>query len=129
MILHRNVFWNVYRGFVGSAKKFDFSFELNDEVRSRILEIPNMEHVMVYSAEGTFSVFNREFVLPIMRKIECVVFENLSRLKEKAAVLDNGDQIKITLIPKAGENDCKFTDKIKTEDVEREFLFPKETLI
>ena len=116
----------IHGGFVGSAKKFDFTFELNDEVRTRILEIPNMEHVMVYSAEGTFSVFNQEFVLPIMRKIECVVFENLSRLKEKAAVLDNGDQIKITLIPKAGENDCKFTDKIKTEDVEREFLFSEE---
>ncbi len=77
---------------------------------------------MVYSAEGIFSVFDQEFVLPIMRKIECVVFENLSRLKEKVTVLDNGDQIRITLIPKTGEKGCKFTDKIKTKDVEREFL-------
>lgn len=110
----------------GAADRFDFSFELNEEVKKRILEMTELSYVLAYSAEGTFTIFGQDFVVPVIREIDSVSIENLSRLKEKVSVLDIGDQIKIAYIPSDGRSKCNYIDRIKTEDIENGLLFAKE---
>ena len=113
-------------GYKGNLDKFDFSFELCDENRPRLLSLTETDYVLGYSAEGTFSIFNQKLIVPIFREIECVKVENLGRLKEKIRILDNGDQVKIVYVPGTGKKTCDYVDRIKTEEIENGLLFSKE---
>ena len=113
-------------GYHGEADKFDFSFDITKEVRQRIVELTDTDYNIAYSAEGTFTLFGKEFTIPIIREIECVRIENLPSLMKKIEVLDIGDQIKIKYIPAKNRNKCLYTDWIKTEDIEKGLLFSRK---
>lgn len=114
-ILINHIYDLLVDGFHGETAKFDFEFELTEEVKKKIFELKNMDYAIAYSAEGTFSVFNQEFKLPIVREIECVRVDNLSRLKEKVSILDIGDRVKIVYVPGKNRDKCKYTDHIQTD--------------
>lgn len=96
----------------GETEKIELKTKITEELRKRILEFTDMNYAIAYSGEVTFSFFNRNFTLPIIRKFECVKVKNLSRLKEKASILDIGDQIKIVYVPGGDKNKCSYTDSI-----------------
>lgn len=114
-------------GYKGEADRFDFSFELTEEVKKLILELTDNSYGIACSAEGVFTIFDQDISVSIFREIESVVIDNLPRLKEKINILDIGDQVKIGYIPSEGRKKCQYMDRIKTENVEDGLLFSKET--
>ena len=111
--------------YIGSWDKFDFSFVLTEEVRERICELEDVTYGLAYSAEATFSVFDTELKLPIIREIECARVENLVRAKEKVSILDIGDEIKIVYVPGNSQPKGKYVDRIETSGVEAGMLFSR----
>ena len=98
---------------------------LTEEVRERICELEDVTYGLAYSAEATFSVFDTELKLPIIREIECARVENLVRTKEKVSILDIGDEIKIVYIPGNSQPKGKYVDRIETSGVEAGMLFSR----
>ena len=113
-------------GFTGSWDKFDFKFIISQETKDRILSLIDTAYTLAYSGEGSFSLFEQEFTIPIFREIESAKIENLSHLKKKIEVLDVGDEIKVTYIPGVSGSKGKYIDKIKTQDIEDNLVFAKE---
>lgn len=116
-ILIKRIYDLLVDGFHGETDKFDFEIELTEEVKKKILELTNMDYVIAYSAEGTFSVFNQEFKLPIVREIECVRVDNLSGLQKKVSTLDIGDRVKIVYVPGTNRDKCKYIDHIQVDGI------------
>lgn len=118
--------YNLINGeYRGSMDKVNFTFELSDENRERFLELTDQDYVIAYTAEGVFSVFDKEFVLPIFREYQPVKIDNLERLKKKVDILDNGDQLKLVYVPGTNKKTCNYVDKIRTKEIESGLLFSK----
>lgn len=113
-------------GYKGKADKFDFSFSLTEKTRTKILEMKETNFVLAYSIEGSISLFNHEFEIPIIREIDCVRIDKLDHLKEKIRVLDVGDQVRMVYVPGEGREDCLYTDRINVESLETGILFSRE---
>lgn len=61
-------------------------------------------------------IYGRKFNLSAIRRFDSVVYQNLERLKQKAIVLDVGDDIKISFLPGESENGT-WQDSLNKESI------------
>lgn len=105
----------IYNRYVGKATKISFDFVLSEENRKNILTCGEQELYLSYVGEATFNLFDTQYTLPIVRKMENMQIENLSRLKQKVEVLDVGDPFKISLIPFGDNQEIIYTDVVRKQ--------------
>ena len=102
--------------------KFQFTLSLSDESRKSIVEMEDTIYAWAYSCNVTAELFGQTLRFAIIRRIDHARIEDIEKLKAQAAVLDNGDEIKLKCVSPNDAIPATYTDVFYTEDTEREFL-------
>lgn len=101
----------------GTWSEFNCSFYISAESKKRILELDDEKSCMGYSTERTFEVFGEKYTLPVFISLESAVVKDLCKVKQKAEVCDEGDQIKVMFVPSEDDGCGKFREVIYTENI------------
>lgn len=99
-------------GFCSSEDEFFMEFELTEHLRRLISEAKETDCQVIGEYTGELSIFEHTILVSFYRVYVCVRVKDLCKLKEKASVLDIGDQIKITFIPGENCDNCSFIDRL-----------------
>lgn len=83
--------------------KLEFPLELTASLREDILSWNDEPHSLSYVGTVDIPLWGEHYEVPIVRTYLSVRAENLEKLKQKATILDIGDQIKLTYLPGEGE--------------------------
>lgn len=83
----------------GSWENASFTGKLDQHFREEILSMEDKTHSFSYVGVHHVELFGAEFEFRFMRTFNCVCIDNLEKLKKKVEVLDDGDDIKITIKP------------------------------
>lgn len=102
--------------------KFQFTLSLSNESRKSIAEMEDAIYAWAYSCNVTAELFGHTLRFCIIRRIDHARIEDIEKLKAQAAVLDNGDEIKLKCVSPNDAIPATYTDVFYTEDTEREFL-------
>ncbi|MBE7005715.1 MAG: hypothetical protein E7424_01010 [Ruminococcaceae bacterium] len=113
-------------GYISERDKFVFSLTVSEEARTSILGFTDDDIHIAYAGTGTYHIFEQPINIPVFRETDLVRVENLTRLKEKISVLDDGDQLSITFLPGTGKEKCRYIDKVNIEGVKSNYLFTRE---
>ena len=101
----------------GNWSKLDFSMNLTDELKQRLIETEEVKFSLSYVGIINFSFYGKSYDVSVIRSFDSVVYQDIERLKEKAKVLDVGDTIKLVFLPGDGDNgiwrDCLNNEEIK----------------
>lgn len=89
-------------------EKFNFTFDMSEDLRQKIMEMEDMEMGLSYHGIANVMLWNELYEIPIIRTFECGKFENLEKLKQKVAVLDDQDTLKIVYV--ANKDNDNFSD-------------------
>lgn len=100
----------------GSWSKLEFSMPLTEDLQQKLIESDNSKFSLTYVDSISADIFGRKFDLSAIRRFDSVIYENLERLKQKATVLEVGDDIKIRFLPGEGENG-KWCDSLNNESI------------
>lgn len=105
----------------GQWEEMEFTYILTEETKGRIAELKDTPCALLYTGERSFEIFGQVFTLPIVRRIPNAKVLDLEKTKKKAAILDEGDALKIQYIP--GEEKGEYIDQIYTHEIEQNLLF------
>ncbi|MFI3326156.1 MAG: hypothetical protein R3Y35_08265 [Clostridia bacterium] len=97
---------------------FKFQYALCDEARKDLLALNTTAYRFEYTFINQICLFNQEFSLNCKRIFKSATINNLPKLKEKVAILDNGDTISITLIPDEMNGDNTYIDELYEDNLE-----------
>lgn len=93
-----------------------FSFDLCDSTKNSILNMEDQVFYFCFKAVVTVRLYEETYQLPIIRTYHQARIRNLPKLLQKVKVLDNGDRLKIVVIPDSKEYPSIYTDVLETED-------------
>lgn len=93
-----------------------FSFDLCDSTKKSILNMEDEVFYFYFKAVVTVKLYGKTYQLPIIRTYHQARIRNLPRLLQKVKVLDNGDRLKIVVIPDSKECPSIYTDVLETEE-------------
>ena len=100
--------------------KVEFTIELSENLRNNILSWDGKPYSLSYVGTNTIPLWGETYNVPIIRKYVSVKPQDIEHLKEKAKVLDLGDQIKLVYLPANGEKGIYEDSLQKDTDI-----FPK----
>lgn len=100
----------------GSWSKLEFSLPLTEDLQQKLIESDNSKFTLSYVSSISVDIYGRKFNLSAIRRFDSVVYQNLERLKQKAIVLDVGDDIKISFLPGESENGT-WQDSLNKESI------------
>ena len=103
--------------YVGGWETHDLKMIISNETSQKIKEMSDICYVFECEFDAVFSLFNKDLNLQIIRQIDCAKIDNLDRLKQKMTVLDEGDEVMITLIPGNDQKAGKYIERIKSDGV------------
>lgn len=83
--------------------KFEFPISVSDNFKSKILDSNGTENNFAYVGTAHITLFDVTYTLSIVRMFGKIKYENFSKLKQKAEILDIGDEIKISIVPAENE--------------------------
>ena len=95
------------------------SFELSQELRNSICDLEDRAYGFAYNMVEEANLFDQHLHFRIIRKIDCLRFEDLEKIKAKIDVLDDGDILKIAFISGTDDSDVHYSDMFYTEEVEK----------
>lgn len=101
----------------GGWSKLEFDLTLTEDLKQKIAESDNLKFTLSYVGSISVTLFDKAYELSAIRVFESVVYQNIERLKQKAAVLDVDDTIKLTFLPGDGENGT-WKDRLYMEELE-----------
>lgn len=93
---------------------------LDHHFRERLIDLDAEIHMLSYVGHTTVNLFGAQFEFDHMRTYKCAIMQDFDRVKKKAEVLDDGDEIRIKFKP--GEDDTeidtlKIPNQVLTEGV------------
>ena len=91
----------------------EITFIITIEFKSRVADMTNDKYKLEYSEARDIELFGQMIHLNVTKRFNCVMMENLEKLKQKVKVLDPGDTIKIRLVP--GVEDPTFLETMLTQ--------------
>lgn len=83
----------------GSWENASFTGKLDQYFREEVLSMEDKDHLFSYVGVYHVELFGAKFEFRFMRTFNCAYIDNLEKLKKKVEVLDDGDDIKITVKP------------------------------
>lgn len=101
--------------------KIEFTIELSENLRNNILSWEGKPYSLSYVGTIVIPLWGEKYEVPIIRRYVSVKPQDPEHLKEKAKVLDLGDQIKLVYLPGDGEKGIWEDSLQKDTDV-----FPEE---
>ena len=103
--------------YVSGWETHELKMIISNETSQKIKEMSDICYVFECEFDAVFSLFNKDLNLQIIRQIDCAKIDNLDRLKQKMTVLDEGDEVMITLIPGNDQKAGKYIERIKSDGV------------
>ena len=82
----------------GEWKRLIFTFNVSDDLKKSIAIMDDKEFSLSYVGTAKVTLWNEFYEVPIVRTFEVGKFENLDSIKEKIAVLENGDSIQAIFV-------------------------------
>ena len=101
--------------------KIEFTIELSENLRNNILSWEGNPYSLSYVGTIVIPLWGEKYEVPIIRRYVSVKPQDPEHLKEKAKVLDLGDQIKLVYLPGDGKKGIWEDSMQKDTDV-----FPEE---
>lgn len=99
----------------GGWSKLELSLGFTDELKKKISEMDETPFCLSYVGDMEVPLYDKTYKLSAIKRFEAVKFQDLDRLKKKAEVLEQGDDIKIKFLPEDEGNgvwiDSIYTDK------------------
>lgn len=105
--------------YCGTCRRLTMSFELSQELRNSICDLEDRAYGFAYNMVEEANLFDQQLHFRIIRKIDCLRFEDLEKIKAKIDVLDDGDILKIAFISGTDDSDVHYSDMFYTEEVEK----------
>lgn len=102
---------------IGNWSKLEFSMTLTEELKQRLIETKDAKFSLSYVGSVTMCFYGKSYELSAIRSFDCVVYQDIEKLKKKAEVLDVGDSIKLTFLPGDGESGT-WHDRLNNDDNE-----------
>lgn len=93
-----------------------FSFDLCDSTKNSILNTKDQVFYFSFKAVVTVGLYGETYQLPIIRTYHQARIYNLPRLLQKVEVLDNGDRLKIVVIPDSKEGKSIYMDVLEIDE-------------
>lgn len=100
----------------GSWSKLEISLPLTEDLQQKLIESDDSKFALSYVGSISANIYGRKFDLSAIRRFDSVIYQNLERLKQKASVLDVGDDIKISFLPGESENGT-WHDSLNKENI------------
>lgn len=72
---------------------------ISDNFKSKISESNGTENNLTFIGTAHITLFDVTYTISVIRMFGKIKYENFSKLKQKAEILDVGDEIKITMLP------------------------------
>ena len=82
----------------GEWKRLIFTFNVSDDLKKSIAIMDDKEFSLSYVGTAKVTLWDEFYEVPIVRTFEVGKFENLDSIKEKIAVLENGDSIQAIFV-------------------------------
>lgn len=82
----------------GEWKRHIFTFNISDDLKKTIANTDDKEFSLSYVGIAKVPLWDEIYEIPIARTFEAGKFEKLNTLKEKIAVLENGDSIEVIFV-------------------------------
>ena len=79
-------------------KRLIFTFNVSDDLKKSIAIMDDKEFSLSYVGTAKVTLWDEFYEVPIVRTFEVGKFENLDSIKEKIAVLENGDSIQAIFV-------------------------------
>ena len=98
----------------GSWNKFECSMPLTEDLQKKIAKTDDTKFCLSYVGSISVTLYDKTYELPVIKTLDCVKYQNIERLKQKAEVLDVGDDIKLSFLPGDGQNGI-WRDKLYAE--------------
>lgn len=98
----------------GEWKRHIFTFNVSDDLKKSIATTEDKEFSLSYVGIAKVPLWGEFYEVPIARTFEAGKFENLESLKEKIAVLENGDSIEAIFV--ASGTSGKWSDVLCEKD-------------
>ena len=98
----------------GEWKRHIFTFNVSDDLKKSIAATEDKEFSLSYVGIAKVPLWDEFYEVPIARTFEAGKFENLDSLKEKIAVLENGDSIEAIFV--ASGTSGKWSDVLCEKD-------------
>lgn len=83
----------------GSWNKLEFSVPLTEDLQNRIAKTDDTKFCLSYVGSISVTLYGKTFELLAIKTFDSVKYQNIERLKQKAEVLDVGDDIKLSFLP------------------------------
>ena len=101
----------------GGWEKLEFSLTLTEDLKKKLLESDNSLFSLSYVGSITVTIYDKTYELSATRIFDCVKYQDIEKLKQKATVLDIGDEIKLSFLP--GEDGSgKWKDVLETKSMD-----------
>lgn len=85
----------------GTWQEGTYDFIIGEDFKENIKDLEDSSFSLSHATDAKVLIFNREFYIPkITSTYNYAQIKDLDKIKKKAAVLDNGDIIKITFLAK-----------------------------
>jgi len=94
--------------FSGNWNSVEFSFELTEDFKNKIEEMDDSKYSISYVGSIDIPLYGEQYHMPVARTYEQVQINDIAKSKQKAAVLDVGDTIKVVYIPGESNGICHF---------------------
>lgn len=105
--------------YCGTCSRIALSFELSPDGRKAINELGDRMGAFAYNANVEVNLFNQKLCFQVLRKIECLRFENFEKLKAKLDVLDDGDTLNVAFISGMEDSDARYSEMFYSEDIDK----------
>lgn len=109
----------IHKGFFsGYWSNFNAVLKISEDFKKNINEADERPGVFGYTCVVDIELFSQSFSFSIRRELQVAKFKDLTRIKEKANILDIGDTITIRLVPDEVIGNNTYIDTFDTENNE-----------
>lgn len=125
LLIHRLYSMIEHGVFQGKRQHFSFTLEVSESSRNSINNMPeDAKFALAYSENVSVVLFGQTIKFPLLREIDGAKIDNLGVLKQKVAVLNDGDNFELRYIPADQDGFMTYSDTFYSEDTQQKLLFP-----
>lgn len=99
----------------GFCRKFAMPFEVTEDIKKAIYGMGETAYSLTYKMEESVELFNQKLVFQIIRMMDSVRIDNFENIRNKIAVLDEGDLLKISFVSGDANADIHYSDMFCSE--------------
>ena len=100
----------------GGWTKYEFSIPIGPNTKENLISSIGIPLSLTYVGTGTASIFGGSYTYPCRRTLTSVKFADPDKVQKKLDVLEQGDEIRIVLLPDGEEANGTYIDRLGKDD-------------